>query len=158
MLPAMLTRIADPKPGMGRIRVAGVLLLGINSILFMNCAGTSTMRPFETDGCSHFPDGTLNDQSSWLSCCTRHDVAYWRGGTSAERKEADQALEACVEDVRNQALGRVMYRGVRAGGHPWWPTSYRWGYGWAYGRGYEALSVEEERLADGLWEENRASK
>ena len=41
-----------------------------------------------------------------------------------------------------------MSKGVRVGGSPWWPTSYRWAYGWPYGRGYRALSDEDRRLAD----------
>jgi hypothetical protein len=41
-----------------------------------------------------------------------------------------------------------MYEGVRAGGSPWWPTRYRWAYGWPYGRGYQELSDEEHHMAD----------
>jgi hypothetical protein len=124
--------------------------LGVVSLLFIAgmlaaCGGTRPIRPFTTDGCSRFPDGTPGENDLWQSCCVEHDVAYWQGGTRRDRKRADQKLEACVEEVRNPALARVMYRGVRAGGAPWWPASYRWGYGWRYGRGYEPLTPEEER-------------
>jgi hypothetical protein len=39
-----------------------------------------------------------------------------------------------------------MYRGVRAGGTPYLPTPYRWGYGWRYLRGYKALTEAEKLL------------
>jgi hypothetical protein len=35
--------------------------------------------------------------------------------------------------------------GVRVGGTPYLPTSFRWGYGWSESRGYKALSDEEKR-------------
>ena len=40
------------------------------------------IAPFTSDGCSSFPDGTPANQSLWLECCVRHDLAYWRGGPS----------------------------------------------------------------------------
>jgi hypothetical protein len=36
-----------------------------------------------------------------------------------------------------------MLAGVRVGGSPYFPTTYRWGYGWPYPRGYKPLSEEE---------------
>ena len=70
------------------------------------------------------------------------------GGDRDERRAADQQLRECVAQVQNKALGALMYDGVRAGGGPWWPTSYRWGYGWPYGRGYRELNDEEQHMAD----------
>ena len=43
-------------------------------------------------------------------------------------------------------LANLMYEAVRVGGEPYFPTWYRWGYGWPLGRGYKALSDEEEKL------------
>jgi len=51
----------------------------------------SEIQPFESDGCSSFPDGTLAQNTLWLNCCQIHDFAYWRGGTYQERQDADQA-------------------------------------------------------------------
>jgi hypothetical protein len=45
-------------------------------------------------------------------------------------------------------LAETMYLGVRVGGHPAFPTWYRWGYGWPYGRGYEPLSKREKRQVE----------
>jgi hypothetical protein len=46
--------------------------------------------------------------------------------------------------TKSKALATMMYEGVRGGGHPAFPTWYRWGYGWEYGRGYEPLTENEQ--------------
>lgn len=43
-----------------------------------------------------------------------------------------------------------MFTGVRAGGGPYFYTSYRWGYGWKYGRNYKPLSPAEQAAADAV--------
>ena len=101
------------------------------------------LKPFTTDGCSAFPNGTLNQKSLWIECCIRHDLAYWKGGTYEERLEADQGLKECVSQVGEPEIAQLMLAGVRVGGSPYIPTTYRWGYGWPYPRGYKALSNEE---------------
>jgi hypothetical protein len=101
------------------------------------------LAPFTSDGCSSFPNGTPQNQNLWLNCCIRHDFAYWKGGTEQQRLEADLALEQCVAKAGEPAIASLMLQGVRAGGTPSLPTPYRWGYGWPFGRGYQALTVEE---------------
>jgi protein tyrosine/serine phosphatase len=109
-------------------------------------AHASDLRPFASSGCSLFPDGTIKDRNKWCDCCVSHDIAYWQGGTAAERKRADEALRGCVQDRTNdKSLAELMYLGVRAGGHPAFPAGYRWGYGWPYGRGYVPLSDAEKQ-------------
>lgn len=103
------------------------------------------IEPFTTDGCSSFPDGTLEQQSLWLNCCVRHDLAYWMGGTEQQRLQADERLAQCVAKAGEPEIARVMLAGVRAGGSPHLPTTYRWGYGWPMGRGYQALSAAEKK-------------
>ena len=104
---------------------------------------------FTSDGCSMFIDGTFEKPELWKECCLLHDMAYWRGGTEEERKQADLAFKACVEKMTGDPiLAQLMYEAVRAGGAPHFPTWYRWGYGWPVGRGYKALTAEEEKLAD----------
>lgn len=88
---------------------------------------------FTTDGCSLFPDGDYG------GCCVEHDKAYWRGGTAAERKAADAKLAACVAAKGHwysKILGKMMYLGVQLFGAPWFPTWYRWGYGWKYSKAW----------------------
>jgi len=115
--------------------------LSFNQILMT--AESETLKPFSTDGCSMFPDGTLKYQELWLTCCIEHDKAYWRGGTYEERKVADKALQKCVASVGVPKIAALMLAGVRVGGSPYWPTPFRWGYGWSESRGYKALTEEE---------------
>jgi protein tyrosine phosphatase (PTP) superfamily phosphohydrolase (DUF442 family) len=104
------------------------------------------LRPFTSDGCSLFPDGTPRDRTQWCDCCLDHDIAYWQGGTAEERVKADEGLRDCVlERTHDKGLAETMYVGVRAGGHPAFPTWYRWGYGWSYGRGYKPLTDAEKK-------------
>jgi hypothetical protein len=116
------------------------LLLGAVLVL---PAHADTLKPFTSDGCSSFPDGTLAQQQLWLDCCVAHDYAYWKGGTELERMQADAALHSCVAKVGQPAVANVMLAGVRAGGGPYWPTKYRWGYGWSWPRFYGPLTQEE---------------
>jgi len=117
-----------------------VLLLTLVCVL-TGCS--SQIKPFVSDGCSSFPDGTFKQRDLWLQCCTAHDVAYWKGGTYNERLEADKALQMCVADVGEPKIAKLMLAGVRVGGSPLWPTSFRWGYGWSYPKWYGALNAQE---------------
>lgn len=112
------------------------------------------LSSFTSDGCSLFPDGKALDPELWCECCFMHDIAYWRGGSREDRKKADEELRDCVfKRTGNKALAKIMYDGVRAGGHPVFPTWYRWGYGWKFGRGYASLSGQEwEQVAARLTE------
>ena len=101
------------------------------------------LAPFTTDGCSLFPNGNPQHKSLWLQCCIAHDLAYWKGGTRPERLAADLALEQCVKDVGEPKIANLMLAGVRAGGTPYLPSTYRWGYGWSLTRGYQALTEAE---------------
>lgn len=114
------------------------------SILASNATATD-LKPFTSDGCSRFPDGTPTQQELWLSCCTQHDVAYWQGGTAEQRYAADQELERCVTAVGEPEIALVMLAGVRVGGTPYLPTKFRWGYGWPYPRGYGPLNAAEKK-------------
>lgn len=88
---------------------------------------------FTTDGCSLWPDST------WVSCCVEHDIAYWCGGTCEDRERADETLRDCVTaDSAPAGMGTVMYVGVRAGALPWYPFPFRWGYGWDWPRSYDS--------------------
>ena len=104
---------------------------------------------FTSDGCSLFIDGTFEKPELWKECCLKHDVAYWKGGTEEERETADLAFKECVlKKTGNADLAELMYQAVRNGGEPYYPTWYRWGYGWPMGRGYKALSEEELRMVN----------
>ena len=119
------------------------LILVLLSIF--NVVNAGDLKPFTSDGCSAFPDGTFKNKKLWLECCVEHDKAYWKGGTYQERKNADKALKRCVAEVGHSKIALLMFAGVRVGGTPYLPTKFRWGYGWPYLRGYKALTAEEKK-------------
>jgi hypothetical protein len=116
-------------------------------ILLMTFVGQTvladTLKPFTSDGCSAFPDGTFEQKKLWLGCCQRHDFDYWQGGTYLQKVAADNRLKMCVTQVGQPTIAALMLAGVKVGGTPYLPTSFRWGYGWSYPRFYGALSEEE---------------
>lgn len=65
----------------------------------------------------------------WNDCCVEHDRAYWQGGSARKRRRADAALLACVATNGHPVWAILMWAAVRIGGHPYWPTRWRWGYG-----------------------------
>lgn len=110
------------------------------------CISRQRLRPFTTDGCSLFPNGTSEHKDLWLNCCVQHDYKYWMGGSKRERLNADLALRSCVAAVGEPKTAEFMLRSVRVGGTPYLPTSFRWGYGWRYFRGYKPLAESEKKL------------
>ena len=116
------------------------------SLLLLGCTDESSIElsDFTSDGCSLFIDGTFEKPELWKECCLTHDIAYWQGGTQEERLKADLAFKACVEKMAGDStLAKLMYDAGRVGGEPYFPTWYRWGYGWPIGRGYKKLSKQE---------------
>ncbi len=130
-----------------RKSLAVVALTFATYILSTN-GSAQTLSPFTSDGCSAFPDGTLEQKTLWLDCCTAHDKAYWQGGNYQQRLQADQALRSCVAQTGQPEIATLMLAGVRVGGTPYLPTSFRWGYGWNYPRGYKTLSETELKLVE----------
>lgn len=116
------------------------IIFAICLAIFSADAFSNTLKPFTSDGCSSFPDGTIKQDKLWLNCCTAHDYAYWKGGSYNERLQADKALRSCVAQVGQPELAVLMLAGVRVGGTPFLPTSYRWGYGWTNPKFYGVLS------------------
>ena len=78
------------------------------------------------DGCTLTPD------FDFRMCCDTHDVAYWLGGSSAQRLDADREFRACVSEKNHPLLAWLYYSGVRAGGVGFLPTPWRWGFGWDF--------------------------
>jgi len=111
------------------------------------------IKPFKSDGCSLFPEGSPEQKKLWLECCIAHDYAYWKGGTFQQRLEADMNLKVCVENVADLEVGLIMLMGVRVGGTPFLPTPFRWGYGWGYPRFYKQLSSLDIQYIKSLEEE-----
>lgn len=120
-------------------------LIPVLLLPFAFIVSAEEIRSFTSDGCSSFPNGTFQQQSLWLDCCVSHDLAYWKGGTEKERRQADQALQKCVAAVGEPMIAQLMLAGVRVGGSPDLPTPFRWGYGWPMGRGYKAINPNEKQ-------------
>jgi hypothetical protein len=91
-------------------------------------------KTFVTDGCSAWPDDGWADP-----CCVDHDIRYWCGGSARERRAADGEFRRCIREREPGWLAGLMWFGVRLGGHPVFPTHYRWGYG----RGWRPCHGEE---------------
>lgn len=121
------------------IRILFTSLLLLVSALLQ----ADTLKAFTSDGCSAFPDGTIGQKTLWLACCQRHDFDYWQGGTYQQRLASDKRLKTCVVQVGEPTIAALMLAGVRVGGTPYLPTSFRWGYGWRYPRLYGPLYTEE---------------
>lgn len=132
-----------------RIRSNGLALFTL--LLAPMVAVAEELKPFTSDGCSAFPDGTLEQGQLWLECCRAHDFDYWKGGSYTERLQSDKALRECVAQVGEPEVALLMLAGVRVGGSPWFPTSFRWGYGWPYPRFYGELgAVEMEQVTKSI--------
>jgi hypothetical protein len=135
------------------MRLTG-LLLCLMLLLAFECHA-STLKPFTTDGCSLWIDGTPDQPHLWRHCCVAHDLDYWQGGTEEQRLKSDETLKRCVSEAQGKAMADYMYANVRWGGSPYWITSYRWGYGWNYWdgflqRGYKKPGPEEQTQIDVL--------
>ncbi|MFL0797743.1 MAG: FAD-binding oxidoreductase [Cellvibrionaceae bacterium] len=111
-------------------------------------AYSDTLKPFISDGCSAFPEGTLEENQLWLTCCTQHDYDYWKGGTYEQRLDSDNRLRQCVSGLGEPFIGALMQAGVFVGGSAFWPTDFRWGYGWPYPRLYGELTAEEKKQVE----------
>jgi len=106
---------------------------------------------FSSDGCSGGMSWNWRALSGapppWEGCCVAHDLAYWQGGTRADRRAADRALRRCVIAKAGDyaligqclitALAWIMWATVRLFGGPYLPWRFRWGFGWHWPRGYD---------------------
>ena len=131
------------------LKINNYLIIAFLS-LFIGVAEAEQLQPFTSDGCSSFPDGTFEQNKLWLSCCTAHDYDYWKGGSYDDRLASDKALKACVAGVGEPEIALLMLAGVRVGGTPFFPTTFRWGYGWSYPRFYGSLTEEELQKVEKL--------
>jgi hypothetical protein len=119
---------------------------------------TQTLYPFQSDGCSRFPDGTASEPTKWLHCCIAHDLLYWQGGDQTDRKNADINLKKCIAGLGHKVTADLVYKGVRFGGGAFISKSFRnvfncrlgWGNGWEIARGYRKLSREEIRQLESM--------
>jgi len=129
-----------------------LMLVTLITLLFYdtNSPPVKTLKPFTSDGCSLFPDGTIAQKELWLTCCIQHDYDYWQGGTYQQKIASDRALKVCVANVGQPEIAALMMAGVSVGGTAYLPTKFRWGYGWPYPRFYGPLSVDDQQQVKAL--------
>ena len=131
------------------MRTLGFLIF----LLMAHASQANKLKPFTTDGCSLWIDGTLEQPNLWRHCCVAHDLDYWQGGSEAQRKQSDERIQACVKEAQGSGMAQYIYTNVRWGGSPYWMNYYRWGYGWDYfdglwPRGYKVPTPEERQQID----------
>ena len=126
--------------------------------LWEKLEGIPTVDPIKhSDGCSGGMSATYakleflhvkyGKTLPWRQCCVVHDRAYYYGGIEQEKNAADIALKKCVTEVVGNKnlgliLGALMKNAVWIGGIPYFPTTYRWGYGEDF-RGTENLPAND---------------
>ena len=104
---------------------------------------SSTLKTFETDGCTMFLDGTNDNPELWKHCCTYHDLRYWYGGSLKDQDQSDLKLKQCVGKVAGKKWANLIYTGVRAGHYSPIKNKYAWAWGWTPKRKKEPLSLTE---------------
>ena len=132
-----------------------LLFCGLLSLLAVSCKRytENDLEGFTSDKCSMYPEGTDDEPNLWCDCCYHHAIAYWRGVTWSERRIADIKLKTCIQEKAGFWRGMKVYIGVRLGGFPFWPTSFRWGYGWPEYRGYRKIKAHEQDYIETKWED-----
>ena len=114
-------------------------------VAFTGCTRPSQIQPsdlraFTTDGCSGgFPEGPPGHPNLWCDCWrrARPDLLEGRhmGAASSGGREAQGMRDGEAPGVDRHGDEA----GVRVGGTPYLPTSYRWAYGWPFLRAATCL-------------------
>lgn len=106
-------------------------LAGIFAGTLAGSAAAGDLRPFATDGCTKWRDGTRKEPTKWRHCCVAHDLAFWAGGTVPGRNRADRDLRDCVAATGAKREAKLIYAGVRVGSHsPRKIPGLQWGNAW----------------------------
>lgn len=106
---------------------------------------TRILQDFETDGCTMFINGPVNQPDLWLPCCYEHDLRYWFGGTKLDKHIADLELKSCVQKVAGNFWANLIYTGVVFGSYSPIKFKYVWGWGWDPKRSNDPLTESEIR-------------
>ena len=73
------------------------------------------LKPFLTDYCTAYSEGTREHPDLWKHCCIEHDLYFWAGGSRDERKQTDLRLKHCVEATGEVEIARLIYLAVSIG-------------------------------------------
>ena len=124
--------------------------IGINFFtLFLLSTSISAqeLKPFSSDGCTMFFDGTGSRPQAWKHCCFNHDLRYWFGGSKQNRVKTDQKLRSCVQESGHGHIARVMYLAIRVGRYSPVKNAQKWGWGWSTYLGYKELTRDQVNTA-----------
>jgi len=123
-----------------------ILFLSLTIGFSISWAASESLKPFETDNCTFFAEGTIKQPDQWKHCCFEHDLRYWFGGSIPDRDFADENLKQCVKDVAGPFWSQLIYRGVKAGHQS--PAQHRlhWAWGWTSPRDNHPLSSSEKEI------------
>lgn len=113
------------------------------ALLITNLASANQLKPFVTDYCTMFADGTLAKPGLWKNCCLLHDIHYWYGGTEKDMDQTDLKLKSCVNEVAGSTWANLIYSGVRAGHHSPVKNIHKWNWGWETKRDNNELNAQE---------------
>jgi hypothetical protein len=140
------------------------------SLVFLSLAAPSTtfgqdlsespLRPFETDYCTGFPEGTREEPNLWKHCCVEHDLHFWAGGCRNARREADRRIYQCIRDSGAPGIARLMFLGIRLGAmSPFKIQKRKWGNGWRDQRGnYRGLALKDIPLLEAEFHANPSTE
>lgn len=105
------------------------------------------LKPFLTDLCTSYPEGTRDEPNLWAHCCMEHDLYFWAGGSLEDRKEADLRLRSCVEATGERTQAALMYLAVSLGARsPIRFSTKQWGNAWEDRERYLSLTEQETAL------------
>ncbi|MBA2405070.1 MAG: hypothetical protein H0V66_09895 [Bdellovibrionales bacterium] len=108
------------------------------------------MKPFVTDYCTLYVEGTRSQPNLWRHCCQEHDLYFWSGGSLDDKKAADQGLKSCVKKTGASTQAVLIYTAVVIGGHsPVHIKAKQWGNTWGESRP-RYLSLTENETASAI--------
>lgn len=121
------------------------IILGFLVLLSAPSEASEDFKPFLTDYCTSYPEGTRAKPDLWKHCCEEHDLFFWGGGSLEDRKATDLRLKSCVEATGERVQARLIYAAVSLGGRS--PIRFKtkqWGNAFEESRPrYQALSEQE---------------
>ena len=107
------------------------------------------LKPFVTDYCTLYVEGTRAQPNLWRHCCIEHDLYFWSGGSLEEKKLADLGLKSCVAKTGATTQAVLIYAAVVIGGHsPVHIKDKAWGNAWGERTRY--LSLTESEIAQAI--------
>ncbi len=102
------------------------------------------LKPFATDYCTLYVEGTHEQPNLWRHCCVEHDLYFWAGGSLDDKKATDLRLKECVKKTGANIQAVLIYTAVVIGGHsPVHIKAKQWGNTWENRPRYLSLTETE---------------